>query len=344
MTVNGAMYNERELVENVSLCDSNGSLNPDCIGWSRRPVFDCNLSGHPLRKKKWNYWCITSPECLFSITISNIDYAGLVFAYYLDFKTKKFIEKTIMVPFGKGCNMPQTVNETVSFKHRDMEVVFLNKEGYTLITVSCKNFNDVSLDAEFKVLYPDDHETLNVVIPWSEKRFQFTSKQECLPVDGGLTVGDMAYSFRPGSTFACLDYGRGVWPFRVKWNWANASGMIDGRRIGLNLGGKWTDGTGMTENCLVVDGRITKLSEDIIFEYDTSEFMKPWILKTAVTDRVDLIFTPIYDRIANMNLLLIKSEIHQLIGHFSGTIKTDAGETIVLENIPGCSEDHFGQW
>lgn len=342
--MNKAMYNERELHESVSLCKSDGKLNPDCIGWSRSPVFDCNLSGNRFRKKKWNYWCITSPDCLFSITISNIDYAGLVFAYFLDFKTKRFIEKTVMTPFGRGCSMPQTINETVSFKHKDMTVAFIQKEGHTYITASCRNFNGVSLDAEFKVLYPDGHETLNVVIPWSDKQFQFTSKQECLPVDGRLIVGDLAYSFRPEDTFACLDYGRGIWPYRVKWNWANASGIMGGRRIGLNLGGKWTDGTGMTENCLVVDGRITKLSEDVIFEYDSLDFMKPWIIKTAVTDRVNLEFTPFYDRIANINLALIKSEIHQLVGYFSGIIKTDDGGSIAVENLPGCSEDHFGQW
>ena len=86
---------EKELTQPVNLCLPNGSLNPDAIGWSRNPIQTCNLSGHPLRKKQWNYWCVTSPTHLFSITLSNIDYMGLAFAYSLDFKTKKFTEQTV---------------------------------------------------------------------------------------------------------------------------------------------------------------------------------------------------------------------------------------------------------
>ena len=40
---------------------------------------------------------------------------------------------------------------------------------------------------------------------------------------------------------------------------------LGGRRIGLNFGGKWTDGTGMTENAVFVDGVMTKMHEDVIF-------------------------------------------------------------------------------
>lgn len=83
-------YKEKEIHDSVNLCTSDGKLHSDSIGWSRKLVFNCNLSGHRLRKKKWNYWCITNNECLFSVTISNIDYAGMIFAYFLDFKTKNF--------------------------------------------------------------------------------------------------------------------------------------------------------------------------------------------------------------------------------------------------------------
>ena len=87
-------YIEKEILEPVDLCTSTGELNSDSIGWSRKELFNCNLSGRWLRKKKWNYWCTTSDDCLFSVTISNLDYAGMAFIYFLDFKTQKFIEKT----------------------------------------------------------------------------------------------------------------------------------------------------------------------------------------------------------------------------------------------------------
>ncbi|HBW34778.1 DUF2804 family protein [Desulfosporosinus sp. BICA1-9] len=57
-------YKEKEIYDSVNLCASNGKVLRDSIGWSRNPVFNCNLSGQWLRKKKWNYWCIISNECL----------------------------------------------------------------------------------------------------------------------------------------------------------------------------------------------------------------------------------------------------------------------------------------
>ena len=82
-----AQYIEKEILQPVDLCESNGDLNTESIGWSRKSIFNCNLSGRWLRKKKWNYWCTTNDDCLFSVTISNLDYAGMVFIYFLDFNT-----------------------------------------------------------------------------------------------------------------------------------------------------------------------------------------------------------------------------------------------------------------
>lgn len=337
-------YIERELYEPINLCDGKGLLNRDCIGWARKPIFNCNLSGRWLRKKKWNYWCITGDECLFSATISNLDYAGMVFIYFIDFKTKKYIEKTVAAPFGKGCVMPDNVNETVLFKNSSMPVSMLHEQNGTHIIADCKDFGGLPLRADILVSTPEGHETLNVVIPWNEKTFQFTSKQEGLPTSGTLCVGDFNYSFQPDKTFSCLDFGRGVWPHKISWNWANASGMSGDKRVGLNLGAKWTDNTGMTENAIVVDGKLTKISENVSFKYDVKNIMQPWIIKSCVTDCIDLVFTPFYERVAKTNALIIKSDMHQMMGHFTGNIKTEDGEVISIDNLAGCAEEHFAKW
>jgi len=335
---------EKEILAPTNLCNSKGELNPDSIGWSRNTLFNCNLSGRWLRKKKWNYWCITSSECLFSATISNLDYAGMVFVYFLDFKTMKFIEKTITVPFGKGCSMPDNVNETVVFKNSDMEISMLHEQGDTHIIANCRDFDGYIMEADIKVNRPEGHETLNVVIPWNKKTFQFTSKQEGLPTSGSLRVGDFRYDFKSNDTFSCLDFGRGIWPHKISWNWATASGMVNDKRFGLNIGAKWTDNTGMNENAIVVDGKLTKISDDVVFEYDIKNIMKPWKLKSKATDCIDLEFSPIYERIAKTNMVLVKSELHQMVGYFTGHVITAEGEKIEINHLLGCAEDHFTQW
>ncbi|MBW6466989.1 MAG: DUF2804 domain-containing protein [Brevefilum sp.] len=338
-------YHEPELTQPVNLCDSHGNLNPAAVGWSRHPLHHCNLKGHWPRKKRWNYWAIVSPTHLFSVTLSDIDYLGLPFIYLLDFETKTFTEKTLLKPFGAGCYLPAGADGDVVYQDPAMPISMLATAAGTHLTIGCPDFGGKPLTADFHVHQPAGHETLNVVIPWSSKRFQFTSKQNTLPTEGTLQWGDETIHFNPKDTFACLDLGRGMWPFTCFWNWSSFSTRLtDGRTVGVNLGAGWTDGTGMNENALCVDGVLTKISEDLFFDYNTDDFMAPWHLHTSVTDRVDLKFTPFYERVAKTDALVIRSEVHQMIGHFTGTLKPDQGEPIDIKNALGWAEDHHARW
>jgi len=340
-----SVYFEKELTQPVNLCDPKGDLHRDAIGWSRKPLHTCNLKGHHLRKKRWNYWCITSPTHLFSVTLSNVDYMGLPFVYFLDFESGKFVEKTILSPFGAGCELGDTVTDDAIYEGKDLQLAIKYEGQQVHITVKAADFGGKPLKAEFWVDQPLEHESLNVVIPWSKKNFQFTSKQNTLPARGTTHWGDDQVLFDPESTFACLDFGRGIWPFSCFWNWSSFSTrMQDGRTVGVNLGAGWTDGTGMNENGLCINGRLVKLSEDVRFSYNPQDFKSPWRLKTTATDRVDLTFTPFFERVAKTDALVIKSEVHQMIGRFAGMLKTDDGEVIPIRDAIGWAEDHHARW
>jgi len=330
---------QREIYHYVNLCTERGDLNPDSIGWGCFPFANCNLTHHTFRKKKWNYWAITSPESTFSATIANVDYLGLVGVSLLDYESQKVSECGIATPLGIGCNMPPLADESVSYKMPGLQVSFIEEKGYTLIKSACSN-----LKAELKVFKPIEYETLNVVVPWSKRQFQFTSKQTCLPVEGWVKAGDKLYEFNPQSSFGCLDFGRGIWPYHTTWNWANASGIDNGHMIGLNFGGKWTDGTGANENGLLFDGKLIKYCDDVVFNYDPQDFMKPWTIQSVQTDSIDLIFIPFYERKANISILVLKSETHQLFGFFSGTVKNECGEVYVIKHLLGWSEEYKARW
>lgn len=343
--MSNAVYPEPELIKPVDLCDSKGNLNTAAVGWSRRPLHNCNLKGHWPRKKRWNYWAIVSPTHLFSITLSNVDYMGLPFVYILDFNTKEFAEKTLLIPFGSGCELSPDVNADVVYKNPAMPIEMIHNEKGIRIKVACPDLEGKPLQADFQVYIPEGHETLNVVIPWSDKQFQFTSKQNTLPVEGRVDWGDDVIEFNRDDSFACLDLGRGIWPYACFWNWSSFSTRLtDGRTVGVNLGGGWTDGTGMNENGLCINGKLIKLSEDLAFDYDKADFMAPWTIKTTATDRVDLTFTPFFERVAKTDVLVIYSEVHQMIGKFKGTLKTDEGETIQIDGAIGWAEDHNARW
>lgn len=336
-------YVEPELLQPVPLCGKRGRLNRDAVGWSRRPLHTLNLSGRWGRKKRWNYWCISDGELLFSVTLSSLDYVGAAFAYLWHRPTGRFIEQTVLRPFGRGCCLPDTVAGDLLFQHDRLSLSIVRQGASTRIEVMSDDFGGRSMAADLVVQHPDHHETLNVVIPWSDRAFQFTSKQHCLPTSGIVRWADLAHRFESSQAFACLDFGRGIWPYRTTWNWGACSTRQQGRTIGVNLGGKWTDGTGMTENGLVVDGRLHKIGDRLAFEH-AADLMQPWTVRTLDSERVALTFTPLYERVARSNVVLVASEVHQMLGHFTGRISTDDGEILTLEPAFGWVEEHAARW
>ncbi|UTR08879.1 DUF2804 domain-containing protein [Evansella sp. LMS18] len=338
------MKKEREITEPVKLCDENGNLNAASVGWSRRPLITSNLKGQFLRKKKWHYWCVNGQDALFSATISHLDYAAVCFVYYLDYKTKDFYEKTVLMPLGLKTNMPEEVLASAENLHKDMGIFFIWDGSDTHLKVSIPDFGGKPLKADIKVYYPENHDTLNVVIPWSSTKFQYTAKQQCLPAEGTFSVGDKMYTFDKATDSAILDYGRGVWPRTSTWNWGTASGRNNGDMVGLNFGGQWTDGTGVTENGFLVNGRLVKVSDNVAFEFNRNDMMEPWQINTRESSQVRLTFEPFYHRQSATSAILVKSEMHQMFGHYYGELTDEDGSTITINALPGSIEDHFAHW
>ena len=127
-------------------------------------------------------------------------------------------------------------------------------------------------------------------------------------------------------------------------NWAMASQRVGGRRIGLNFGGQWTDGTGMTENAVFIDGRMSKISEDVIFTYGVENYMAPWSIKTKFSNTVDLTFTPFFERTSQTKTPFMRSKVHQLVGYFNGYVHIKDSAPLIVRQMLGCADDHRAKW
>jgi hypothetical protein len=343
MATTGHVYAEPEITAAVDLCGADGLLNREAIGWSRQPLHRCNLGPALQRKKKWNYWAVTSNDLLFSATIADIERFQLGGTYIYHRATKRHIEKAVVVAPGTIA-IPEGVGGDMVIDHASMRVALTDEGSGTRIRVEAADFGGAPLEADIVVERPAGHETLNVVIPWSDEVFQYTSKQNALPASGYVRLGGERIDFAQPA-FGCLDYGRGVWPEHTVWNWGSASAVQDGRTIGLNLGGQWTDGTGMNENGICVDGRLTKISEDLVFDYDREDVMKPWRVRTAATERIDLRFAPEFVRVSESGKReSFFTSARQVFGCYSGIIDPDGEEAIELREVFGWIEDHEARW
>ena len=327
---------ERELTSAVQLCTPDGRLNPDAIGWSRRPVHDCTLPRSWGRRKRWDFWGITGDGFAMNVVYANVDYVGIIGAWFCDFNSGEKIDNGMIAPFGRGMVLPTTVGGgDMRFRSSRCDLSLSEIEGGTRIVVRAKDFA-----ADVVAVRPPGHESLSVVIPWSAKRFQFTNKDVARPTEGSITWRGRTYS----PSWACLDFGRGNWPYRTHWNWGAGAGLVAGVPVGVQLGGKWTDGTGMTENALSVDGKLSKISEELVWNYDSGAWLKPWTIRTPTSSRVDLTFTPIYDKPTRLNLGFAAQSVDQCFGTYAGTIVPDDGVPLAIDGLFGWAEEATWRW
>lgn len=337
-----------ELEQPTNLCTVSGSLSPDAVGWSRWPLHRCNLSGHRFRKKRWNSWCVQTERHFFAAGVADLDYAATAFTYLVDLRRKTVVEHTSVNLLGRHCLLGDRVDSTVAF--RSKRITFSEAHEFagsptTTLLVTCDDFSEGDrLSAALRIVYPDDFETLGVVVPMDHRHFQYTSKHVALPVAGRVRIGRREIPFEGLEAFATLDFGRGVWPRRTTWNWGAASGYVNDANFGINLGGKWTDNTGATENALSINGRLVKIHEDLEWTYDAGDFKKPWRVRAPLSGDVDLLFEPVVERVASANALLVRSKVHQLFGIWSGRVRDEQGRTIEIPYLFGWAEEHRAVW
>lgn len=329
----------------LDLCHPDRLLNRAALGWSRQPRHRCTLYGPWLRQKRWDAWGIASPRHFVMIGVMNLDYASLAAVYVYDRQENQLHAHSARHLLGRGCQHSDTVAGVCRFDHPAAQVQIDSTDREAVFRVRCPQRGAAAaVDLEATALRPPGHESLNLVIPWDDWHYHFTSKQSCLPTRGTLTVAGQTYEFDDCDTTAWLDFARGVWPYASGWNWAMCTSREQGRAIGFNLGAGWTDSAGVTENALYVDGRLSKIDDRVRFTFDRKNVLSPWRIETIGSDRVQLQFHPCARRREAMQMLLISGALDQVLGHFSGRVVTDSGEEIAVDRLFGVVEDHQARW
>ena len=340
-TASPVAVTERELTERVDLTLPDGRLDPASIGWCRTPLVRTDGIGRGRarkgRNKRWEYWAVTTPTHVVALVLSHIDYAGVNALWCWDRRTGKAYNQDVITPLGAGVTMPGTLGEgpaTLRSKGLQIEIIE-TADGTRLRAIGDRVRVDVLAQR------PEGHESLGVVVPWTERLFQYTVKDVARPATGRIWFDGEQVDVSGDDAWATLDHGRGRWPHEMHWNWGAGSGRTDGRVIGVQVGGKWTEGTGSTENSILVDGRLHKISEELVWTYDTDNWLAPWRI---TGNDVDLTFTPEYDKVSATDLKVISSFTHQCFGVWSGTVRLADGEVVRVADVFGWAEDVHQKW
>lgn len=331
---------DHEITEPVRLVDDRGRLDPASVGWTRRQLHDTDGVGRGWygwgRNKRWEYWGIVTPTHIFALTIGGLDYANVRQVWVLDRAALTAIDAFEISPLSRGLSLTGThgtgVNSSVG---RAISLRFEDSDAGTRLIARTPRVQ-VDVIAETR----PGHEAMGLASPHSRRLVDYTVKDVDRPTSGTITVDDVTYDV---AGFAVLDHARSRGPYRTDWNWGAAVGEVHGRRIGINLGGGGADGlrNGISHTGVTVDGRVHKLPTALEWEFDSSDWMSPWRM---TTERMQLTFTPFYDRYAHTNLLIVRSTTHQCFGTFTGRVQTDDGEWITVDGLEGWAEDVHNRW
>lgn len=332
---------ERELLAPVSLTAPDGRLNPDAIGFARSPLVDTSgVTGRRLfgRTKRWEYWNVMTPTHIVALTISSIDYAAIHEVWIFERATERVCNRSVTVIPVKDVELPASLGASIAIARAKDLAITVTPAADAQVWRLHAEIPGAGFD--ITVTRPVAHECLAVVVPWSPRLFQYTVKDVALPATGTLTVDGIAHEV-PAGSWAVLDHGRGRWPYDVRWNWGAGSGLLaDGRTFGIQVGGQWTDGTGSTENGVIVDGVLHKISDSVTWDYDVRAPLAPWRLTGG---GLDATFVPFYDKRSATNLGVISARTDQCFGVWTGTVDT-GDELVEFDGIEGFAEDVHNRW
>ena len=340
--VRESVYVEREITAPVDLCDARGRLNPAAVGFARRPLFRANLSGHWPRKKRWNFWNWIGPDCVFSVTLADIDLASFCAFTLTDFRDGAHWAGASYGRSGRIA-LPERVEASVAFAAGG--IAYENRVDGTGLAVRFRGRagGGTEIAADLTIRRSAGDESLNVVVPWTDARFQCNSKHAALPCEGEVRAGERRYALEPRSAFAVQDWGRGIWPYRSFWNWGVATGFAGDTRLGVNVGDKWTTGTGSNENGILCDGRLHKVMEDVRWEYDPVAWRKPWRVVAEHSGALDLTLEPVVAHTPRVNLGILATGGVCAFGRWRGVVRV-AGREIAVDGLLGWAEEFAHRW
>lgn len=322
------------------LCDSKGQLVADAIGCSSRPLVNCALRGHYGRRKRWNHWCITTPEWMLTLTLADLDYLGYGAACFLDLQTGKTISHTQLRPFGLGCRLPDQPQASHSFNHPRLQLRIEEHPGRLRLTAAAPDIGGQPMQAALDIQRPPHLQSMNLVAPLQGGGFHATSRQLGLPAAGSLQLGRKHYDCSTGQSFAALDFGRGVWPLNSYWQRAAfaAPGGIAG-----NFGAGWLEHSGLSENALWFGGQLVQLRSPLKIEQRPHNILAPWHLNSE-DDQVSLVFTPRQQHRACPKLGLLHADTQQWFGHYNGVLRGPKGERVPVDAALGWLGETHARW
>ena len=342
---------QHEILNRHPLLDENGHLIE--AGYARSLILDYDrraIKANGLRIKEWDYYLIYNKDYAVALTVDDNSYMALDSISLIDFNKAWEHTNSPMkfMTLGKR-NFPASSEKgDVTGEGKGYKIEFRNTETQKILNFEMDHFlDDKPIKGEI-VLDKKEDDSMVIVTPYKESKvhFYYNQKINCMPASGKVYFGDQTIVFDKEDSFGTLDWGRGVWTYKNTWYWGSASGIVNGKRFGFNIGYGFGDTSAASENMLFYEGKAHKLSQvtvNIPQKDGKDDFLSPWTF-TSDDGRFEMDFKPIIDRAANTDFIILGSNQHQVFGRFSGKAILDDGEVIKIKDFLGFAEKVSNKW
>lgn len=343
---------QHEIVQAKPLLNERGELTER--GYARSLVLSYDRSqikARSYRIKEWDYYLIMNSSFGVALTIADNSYMALVSVSFLDFNQPRYKTSSVIKPFTFGrLHLPSSSSTgDCHYEDKRIQMSFLHLEDkQRRLICQMKRFDG---DRDFAcdlLLSEEPAESMVIATPFAEDRtaFYYNQKINCMRAAGMVTYGNQQYHFDPADATATLDWGRGVWTYRNTWYWGSASGYVDGKHFGFNIGYGFGDTRAASENMLFYEGTAHKLEEvrfHIPMKGRTYDYLRPWTFSSS-DGRFEMTFSPFLDRSDATSIGIISSDQHQVFGKFDGIAILDDGTIIELKQFLGFAERVTNRW
>ena len=360
-------FEQQRQIEYTKLLDNlqrNGSVTSE--GWARKAIWTYKreyIKSSSLFIKEWDYYItyIEKANIWFAITISDLGYSSLIALSVIDCNVNKSTQMEDLGLFSLGSfNLPNNslIDYEMNYKGKKMNLKVSCKKRIRKIFIESEDFElpngEKGLNISLQMEQRASMESINIQTTWAHNRQLFYLNEKVngmKPYDGYYKLGNSIKGDidlkSQENIFTTLDWGRGVWAYSGTWYWSSATGIINGAKVGFNLGYGFSDRSPATENCIFYNDKIHKLNKvECIIPNDEKDLCvkdKPWIIKSD-NDRINLKFWPQVNRQSKFNYLIIKSEQNQVFGVFEGEMILDHKTKIYVKDLHGFAEKVSNRW
>ena len=329
-----------EITEEAPLLAQDGTLAAH--GWARGPLMQYDRAlvqeARTDQLREWEYYAVFAPSFAIGLTLADIGLLSFGILTLEDYETGE-IHDQMLLEGADQLDFPFTPFENTLFETALGSIEYRFEGDHRSITVLAgMPGTPERMEARIRLEDSEAVESIAVSHLFDEPgEFFYENKRLSMPATGTVLVGDVTYDFGEGESFGVLDWGRGVWPENVRWEWGHFTGMIDGQLLGLNMGTVNGEDSPGSADSITIDGVLHKLPASI-WEYNLDDVMETWTFRSE-DGRIDLTLEPDFDDSTVLALgppyTLTRWKVH---GAIEGTVQLGDGTTLQVRGIRGAAE------